>query len=110
MGQTDEGETQTRLAQCQAFIAMRLLEVVRCPRSGSHQMMRGLATIKVCIFIYGAERTDHILCEKGILDDYLGIVELWRPAPPTLDTIDLVQALTPGTTHGTPCDRTYGLY
>ncbi|WFD19081.1 ATP-dependent DNA helicase yku80 [Malassezia caprae] len=68
---------RSALAQCQAFVALRLLEM----------MLRGLATLKASLVVYDAG----------------GAREAWPPARPTLETMHVLHALQPASTPGA-CD------
>ncbi|SNX86905.1 related to ATP-dependent DNA helicase II, 80 kDa subunit [Melanopsichium pennsylvanicum] len=62
------------------FISTRIAEVI----------LRGLKTTRVAIITYGSPRTNNSIPD---LVDYQGIDEIFLPALPTLDTLDLVQSL-----------------
>lgn len=66
-------------------------------------MMRGLATLKVCILVYGADRTSYHVHDSAS-ERYPGVYELWPPRRPTSETLDLLRALQPAPP-GTACDR-----
>ncbi|WFD31010.1 chitobiosyldiphosphodolichol beta-mannosyltransferase [Malassezia sp. CBS 17886] len=83
MGLRANGDA-TRLDQVRAFAALRILEM----------MMRGLTTMKVCIYTYGGARTRHVL-EDEFPGDYQGIEEVWPPSRPTVETLDRLAALQP---------------
>lgn len=106
MATKDPDQQHTYLEQCQLFVCMQIMEL----------MLRGLATAKVCIFIYGAEG------EGGKDDeDDVGVDEpasisrpsqtrgmrlLWHAARPTLETLDAVQALRPAPAVAEKSERT----
>ncbi|WFD25904.1 ATP-dependent DNA helicase yku80 [Malassezia nana] len=78
MSEPVDASGRTRLAQCQTFVALRLLEM----------MLRGLATIKASIVVYGGGSGTHELC---------------APARPTLETLHAVQQLQRAT-QAAACD------
>ncbi|KAJ9475782.1 ATP-dependent DNA helicase II subunit 2 [Pseudozyma hubeiensis] len=63
------------------FVSARIAEVI----------LRGLKTTRVGIITYGSPRTNNSIPDSP--DDYQGIDEIFWPALPTLDTLDLVQSL-----------------
>ena len=75
--------------------------VVAHPRDGtlrdSPEMLRGLATLKVCLVVYGESSDGPPPAAR----------ELWPPARPTLETMHVLQALQPAS-QPRACERTYG--
>lgn len=77
------------------------------------QVMRGLATIKVCVLAYGAERawrvtyagTQHYVRAQGVADGYDNIYEVWPPSRASTDAVDAVRGLVPSA-RATECERT----
>ena len=63
------------------FVSTRIAEII----------LRGLKTTRVAIIAYGSPRTNNSIPDNP--DDYNGIDEIFGPALPTLDTLDLVQTL-----------------
>lgn len=63
------------------FVSTRVAEII----------LRGLKTTRVGIITYGSPRTNNSIPDSP--DDYKGIDEIFWPAVPTLDTLDLVQSL-----------------
>ncbi|GAC94718.1 hypothetical protein PHSY_002291 [Pseudozyma hubeiensis SY62] len=63
------------------FVSARIAEII----------LRGLKTTRVGIITYGSPRTNNSIPDSP--DDYQGIDEIFWPALPTLDTLDLVQSL-----------------
>ncbi|KAN0064305.1 ATP-dependent DNA helicase yku80 [Thecaphora frezii] len=75
--------TTTDLQWVCDFVAARIAEII----------LRGLKTTKVAIITYGSPRTNNVVNDGGIRDEYEGIDEIFPPALPTLDTLDLVRSL-----------------
>ncbi|PWZ01791.1 SPOC domain-like protein [Testicularia cyperi] len=75
--------TTTNLQWVCEFVSTRIAEVI----------LRGLKTTRIGIITYGSPRTNNIINDSGIPDEYHGIDEIFTPALPTLDTLDLVQSL-----------------
>ncbi|CDU23501.1 related to ATP-dependent DNA helicase II, 80 kDa subunit [Sporisorium scitamineum] len=63
------------------FVLTRIAEII----------LRGLKTTRVAIITYGSPRTNNSIPDNP--SDYDGIDEIFWPALPTLDTLDLVQSL-----------------
>lgn len=63
------------------FVSARIAEII----------LRGLKTTRVGIITYGSPRTNNSIPDSP--NDYQGIDEIFWPALPTLDTLDLVQSL-----------------
>ncbi|SOV06310.1 related to ATP-dependent DNA helicase II, 80 kDa subunit [Ustilago sp. UG-2017a] len=80
--QTIETRTRstTHLQWVCEFVSTRIAEII----------LRGLKTTRVGIITYGSPRTNNSIPDT---DDYKGIDEIFWPALPTLDTLDLVQSL-----------------
>ncbi|CCF49505.1 hypothetical protein NDA11_004215 [Ustilago hordei] len=80
--QTIETRTRstTHLQWVCGFVSTRIAEII----------LRGLKTTRVGIITYGSPRTNNSIPDT---DDYKGIDEIFWPALPTLDTLDLVQSL-----------------
>lgn len=80
--QTVERRTRstTHLQWVCQFVSKRITEVI----------LRGLKTTRVGIITYGSPRTNNSIPDTP---DYQGIDEIFWPAVPTLDTLDLVQSL-----------------
>ncbi|EST08126.1 Ku70/Ku80 beta-barrel domain protein [Kalmanozyma brasiliensis GHG001] len=80
--QTVERRTRstTHLQWICEFVSARIAEII----------LRGLKTTRVGIIAYGSPRTHNSIPNNP---DYEGIDEIFWPALPTLDTLDLVQSL-----------------
>ncbi len=72
--------TTTHLQWVCEFVSSRIAEII----------LRGLKTTRVGIITYGSPRTNNSIPDAM---DYKGIDEIFWPALPTLDTLDLVQSL-----------------
>ncbi|SJX65265.1 related to ATP-dependent DNA helicase II, 80 kDa subunit [Sporisorium reilianum f. sp. reilianum] len=81
--QTVERRTRstTHLEWVCEFVSTRIAEII----------LRGLKTTRVAIITYGSPRTNNSIPDHP--SDYDGIDEIFCPALPTLDTLDLVQSL-----------------
>ncbi|WFD22680.1 ATP-dependent DNA helicase yku80 [Malassezia equina] len=59
-------------------------------------MLRGLATLKVCLLVYGYKQGSmRSLSATSPASGAQGIEELWPPARPTLETMHILQSLQP---------------
>ncbi|PWN54480.1 SPOC domain-like protein [Violaceomyces palustris] len=65
------------------FVSAKISEII----------LRGLKTAKAAVILYGSSRTHNVVNDSGIVDQYEGIDEIFRPDHPTLEILDKLKNL-----------------